>query len=57
MKQMYAITVVTTYGRFDFKGYHDKQAESENWHYYKTDCGDWYHFRKEHMVMVLEEKA
>ncbi|MBI9090123.1 MAG: hypothetical protein JEZ12_12985 [Desulfobacterium sp.] len=28
--------------------------EKPNWHYYETDKGEIFHFRKEHMVAVLE---
>jgi hypothetical protein len=53
-------TVVTTNGKYSFVGTHLKDAEKPNWHYYVVEeDGDFekgtrLHFRKEHMVSVVE---
>jgi hypothetical protein len=40
----------------EFTGNHlpERHKESPNWHYYKTNRGITYHFRKEHIVAVEE---
>jgi hypothetical protein len=46
--------VLTTQGGYSFKGRHLKEKETNNWHFYETVEGHILHFRKEHMVMVVE---
>ena len=38
----------------DFVGNYLREREKDNWHYYETDKGEIFHFRKEHMVLVQE---
>lgn len=47
------ITVVTTHGEYEFIGKHLPEMEKPNWHYYQTEGGTLYHFRKKHMVCVI----
>lgn len=42
---------------FKFMGVHRKDLETENWHYYETDHGVLFHFRKQYMVAVSESKV
>lgn len=53
-KKLY--NIYTTYGDGYTKlyGVHRPDLESNNWHYYDSDCGARVHFRKEHMIMVWE---
>jgi hypothetical protein len=46
---------VTTGKMHSFNGFHKKDLEKPNWHYYEDEYGDIWHFRKDHMVMVHEE--
>ena len=46
--------IFTAYGEYNFTGMYLRERESNNWHYYETIEGDIIHFRKEHMVMVIE---
>ena len=50
------LTVKTTAGDVVFFGFHRPDLEKPNWHYYETDSGQIYHFRKEHLVAVLENE-
>jgi hypothetical protein len=49
--------IFTTHGEYHFTGMYLKERESNNWHYYETIEGDIIHFRKEHMVMVIESSG
>ena len=51
MKQYHIQTVVEEYS---FVGEYLREREKPNWHYYQTDDGRILHFRKEHMVCVIE---
>jgi hypothetical protein len=55
MSKLSKYRVVTMRGEFAFIGEYLRGRETKSWHYYRTDYGDIYHFRKEHMVMVFEE--
>lgn len=46
---------LTGEGRLTFKGRYLPERQRENWHYYIGDEGIIYHFRKEHMIAVIEE--
>jgi len=48
-------TITTTHGEFEFYGWYRRDLETDHWHYYENDSGNLVHFRKEHMVSVLEE--
>lgn len=50
------IIIVTTGGRYEFYGEYLSDMESRNWHYYRDVDGAMYHFRKEHMVAVIEKQ-
>jgi hypothetical protein len=50
----YTIQTITT--KVEFIGKHLPDREKPNWHYYMGEFGAIYHFRKEHMVFVIEEK-
>lgn len=49
------IKIVTVGGGVEFVGFFRRDLEKPNWHYYELEDGNIYHFRKEHMVAVLEE--
>lgn len=53
---MYKIHTVLNQTPFTFWGKYRRDLEKPNWHYYETDRGEIYHFRKEHMVCVEEVK-
>jgi len=38
---------------FVFIGKYRRDLETKNWHYYETEDGGLYHFKKEHMVAVF----
>lgn len=40
---------------FEFKGWHLPELEKPNWHYYRDDAGNLYHFRKDKMIAVVEK--
>lgn len=49
------IKIITVGGAVvEFVGFHRRDLEKPNWHYYELEDGNIYHFRKEHMVAVLE---
>lgn len=48
------IRVISTVGVVTFVGRYRRDLEQSNWHYYESDAGRLLHFRKEHMVAVLE---
>jgi hypothetical protein len=49
------IKIITSYGFVaSFIGRYRRDLEVENWHYYETATGRLVHFRKEHMIAVLE---
>lgn len=48
--------IVTTVGVVAFIGRYRRDLEKPNWHYYETDKSDILHFRKEHIVAVLEDE-
>ena len=41
---------------FSFIGKHLPERERPNWHYYEREDGAILHFRKEHMVLVIEKE-
>jgi len=47
--------IETTAGTVIFNGKCLRERETPNWHYYQTEDGDIYHFRKEHIIYVLEK--
>ena len=49
---LYLIT--TTARQFSFIGKHLPERERPNWHYYQDKDGGILHFRKEHMICVIE---
>ncbi len=51
---MKKLKVITTATEIEFVGKHKPEMEKPNWHYYETESGQIYHFRKEHMVAVIE---
>jgi len=51
MKKIY---IQTTKGHFKFTGEYLRDREKSNWHYYRTAKNQILHFRKEHMVCVIE---
>ena len=55
-KPFKAMRIVTTVGVVSFIGRYRRDLEAANWHYYETEKGDILHFRKEHMVAVLEDE-
>ena len=48
--------IVTTYGEWEFNGKYLKDREKPNWHYYQNEEGEILHFRKEHMVVLIEKE-
>ena len=50
------IRIVTTVGVVTLIGRYRRDLEKTNWHYYETEKGDILHFRKEHLVAVLEDE-
>ncbi len=54
MKQL---CISTTVGDYNFIGKYLRDLEKPNWHYYGTNDGRILHFRKEHMVCVIEAEA
>lgn len=52
---MKEITITTTVGQIRFIGRYLPERQCPNWHYYEDDGSNIYHFRKEHMVFVIEE--
>lgn len=48
------LRAILTVGVVTFIGRYRRDLEAANWHYYETDAGRLVHFRKEHMVAVLE---
>lgn len=48
-------TIYTAYGKIEFFGEYLPERERPNWHYYQRTDGAILHFRKEHMVCVIEE--
>ena len=48
------MTIITMGGHITFTGFHRKDLEKPNWHYYEDNEGNIFHFRKQHMVAVLE---
>ena len=53
---MELIEIVTTNKAYKFIGKHRRDLEKPNWHYYETEDGSLFHFRKEHMISVLSKK-
>ncbi len=41
---------------FQFVGIYMRELEKPNWHYYKDDKGNLYHFRKDEMQLVIDHK-
>jgi hypothetical protein len=39
-----------------FAGKYLRERQQANWHYYEGEKGEIYHFRKEHMVCVIEKE-
>ena len=50
-----AYKIHTMHGIIEFTG--DKIKESPKWHWYDTDTGAVFKFRKEHIIMVEEGKS
>jgi hypothetical protein len=50
----YTVQTITT--KVEFMGKYLPDREKPNWHYYMGEFGAIYHFRKEHMVFVIEEE-
>ena len=49
------LTVLLTGGvNFSFMGKYRRDLENGAWHYYETKTGNIHHFRKDHMLAVLE---
>lgn len=59
MKKISIYTTLETEGSepFSFIGKHLPEKERPNWHYYEREDGAIIHFRKDHMVCVIEEAA
>ena len=55
-KPFKTMRIVTTVGVVSFIGRYRRDLEKPNWHYYETEKGDILHFRKEHLVAVLEDE-
>ena len=55
-KPFKTMRIVTTVGVVTFIGRYRRDLEKTNWHYYETNKGDILHFRKEHLVAVLEDE-
>ena len=55
-KQFKTMRIVTTVGVVTLIGRYRRDLEKPNWHYYETNKGDILHFRKEHIVAVLEDE-
>ena len=52
------ISVLVSNGEaFKFEGRYMREREKSNWHYYERVDGRIYHFRKEHIVSVIEDEA
>ena len=56
MDEMKHYTIFTTTIPYQFKGKHLPDRERPNWHYYQEEDGTIIHFRKEHMVAVMESE-
>ena len=54
MDEYKKLTIITSIFTIDILGKHRPDMEKSNWHYYETSKGKIYHFRKEHMVAVIE---
>lgn len=52
---MHKIMIMTTKTNYEFVGKHLPERETPNWHYYETVDGKLYHFRKEHMVVIIDD--
>ncbi len=48
-------TIYTTVSKHEFIGKHLPDRERPNWHYYESIDGTILHFRKEHIVCVIEK--
>ena len=55
-KPFKTMRIVTTVGVVTLIGRYRRDLEKPNWHYYETNKGDILHFRKEHIVAVLEDE-
>ena len=53
-KPFKTMRIVTTVGVVAFIGRYRRDLEAANWHYYETNKGDILHFRKEHLIAVIE---
>lgn len=56
MNEMRRYTISTTTITYQFVGKHLPDRERPNWHYYQEEDGTIIHFRKEHMVIVVEKE-
>lgn len=50
----YQIYVCHSEDSFIFIGKYRRDLETSNWHYFETQSGEIFHFRKENMVAILE---
>jgi len=48
------LMVLLDMGKICFKGKYRRDLEAPNWHYYETEDGNIFHFKKSHMVAVFE---
>jgi len=48
------LTILLNTDVITFAGKYRRDLETKHWHYYETASGDILHFRKDHMVGVLE---
>ncbi len=49
--------IFTTASTFEFTGKYRRDLETANWHYYETECGKVYHFRKTHIIAVFGDSV
>ena len=50
------ITIVVTEGNIiHIRGKYRRDLETNNWHYYETTKGELLHFRKIHMIAVIDQ--
>lgn len=54
MPEVKTIYISTTTAKFKITGWYRRDLEKPNWHYYEDIDGTLLHFRKEHLVAVIE---
>ena len=52
---MVVYKIITVIGETKFVGKYRRDLEQPNWHCYEREDGRIMHFRKEHMVCVIED--